>query len=232
MKTSVYAYLEKPSTVDYPGHFAALFFTSGCNFSCGFCHNAALMGRKQAGLSWEQIEHAAAGFKRNWVNGVVITGGEPTCCDDLIRLIRLFKETFGFAVKLDTNGSNPEKLARCLSLVDYVAMDVKCALPAYPDVVNFSDIESIRRSIDLIRSEASDYEFRTTVIESIHTDEQMDAVGEAIDGARRYALQPFVPREDLPDRAYCELRRTTSSRLHQLKERMAGCAGEILLRGT
>jgi pyruvate formate lyase activating enzyme len=190
------------------------------------------MGSKQSGLSWPQIECAAAGFKRNWVNGVVITGGEPTCCDDLIDLIRFFKEMFGFAVKLDTNGSNPDKLVRCLPLVDYVAMDVKCALPSYPEVVNFSDIETIRRSINLIRSEARDYEFRTTVIDALHTNEQMDAVGEAIEGARRYALQAFVPREDLPDKVYRDLPRTTSARLHQLKERMQGCADEILLRGA
>jgi pyruvate formate lyase activating enzyme len=102
---SVYAYLEKPSMVDYPGRYAAVFFTSGCNFRCGFCHNATLMGRQKAALTWEQLTEAATRFKNNWVNGIVITGGEPTCSDDLVDLIRFFKERFGFAVKLDTNGS-------------------------------------------------------------------------------------------------------------------------------
>lgn len=230
--TSVYAYLEKPSMVDYPKRFAAVFFTSGCNFGCGFCHNAALMGEKQAGLSWEKMATACAKFKKDWVNGVVITGGEPTCTDGLIDLIRFFKERFGFAVKLDTNGSNPDQLAECLPLVDYVAMDIKCGLSAYADVVRFSDTGKIKRSIALIRAEAMDYEFRTTIIDSVHTNEQMDEVRQTVQGARRYALQAFIPREELPGVEYRTLPRTTAARLYELKERMTGCADEILLRGA
>jgi len=230
--TSIYAYLEKPSMVDYPKRFAAVFFTSGCNFGCGFCHNAALMGEKQAGLSWHQLETACAKFKKDWVNGVVITGGEPTCTAGLIELIRFFKERFGFAVKLDTNGSNPDLLAECLPLIDYVAMDIKCGFSAYAEVVRFSDTEKINRSIELIRAEARDYEFRTTVIDSVHTDEQMDEVRQAVQGSRRYALQAFIPREELPGVEYRTVPRTTAARLHELKDRMAGCADEILLRGA
>ena len=218
--------------VDYPAHFAAVFFTSGCNFGCGFCHNAALMGKKQTGLSWAQLESACSGFRKDWVNGVVITGGEPTCSEDLKALIHFFKDHFGFAVKLDTNGSNPERLAECIPLVDYVAMDVKCGLSSYPEIVRFPDADKIRQSIDLIRNRAKDYEFRTTVIESIHTDEQMDEVRTAIEGSRRYALQAFIPREELPEPEFRTLPRTTSARLHQLRERMSGCADEIVLRGT
>jgi len=230
--TSIYAYLEKPSMVDYPGRFAAVFFTSGCNFACGFCHNAALMAKKQAGLTWDHLHAACAKFKKNWVNGVVITGGEPSCTDDLLKLIHFFKDRFGFAVKLDTNGSNPAVLAECLPLVDYVAMDIKCGLSAYPDIVRFPDIDKIRQSIELIRAKARDYEFRTTVIETVHTDEQMAEVRELVDGSKRYALQAFIPRDELPLEEYRTLPRTTSARLHQLKDRMAGCADEILLRGA
>lgn len=230
--TSVYAYLEKPSMVDYPKRFAAVFFTSGCNFGCGFCHNAVLMGNKQAGLSWAQLEAACSNFKKGWVNGVVISGGEPTCSDELPELIRFFKERFGFAVKLDTNGSNPDRIAECLPLVDYVAMDVKTGFSGYPELVQFNDTGKIRQSIDLIRSEARDYEFRTTVIDSFHTDEQMDEIRDAINGSKRYALQAFIPRDELPGEEYRALPRTTSARLHELKDRMSGCADEILLRGV
>lgn len=218
--------------VDYPGRFAAVFFTSGCNFSCGFCHNATLMGKKQAGLSWEKLEAAGLKFKQNWVNGVVITGGEPTCCADLPDLICFFRKRFGFSVKLDTNGSNPDQLAACISLVDYVAMDVKTGFTGYEDLVGYSKTENIRRSIELIKSAARDYEFRTTVIDPIHSDEQMDEVREIIQGSRRYALQAFIPRENLPDAGFSALTRTTSARLHQLRERMNGCADEIILRGA
>jgi len=230
--SSVYAYLEKPSMVDYPKHFAAIFFISGCGFTCGFCHNATLMGEKQAGLSWEKLETVCAKFKKNWVSGVVITGGEPTSARDLAGLIRFFKERFGFAVKLDTNGSNPERLAECLPLVDYVAMDIKCGLSAYPEFVEFPDIGKIKQSIDLIRAEAKDYEFRTTVIETIHTDEQMREIYETVKGSRRYVLQAFVPRNDLPEEQYRNAPRTTAARLHELKKLMAGCAAEVLLRGA
>ncbi len=230
--SAIYAYLEKPSMVDYPKHFAAVFFISGCGFSCGFCHNAALMGKKQTGLSWEKLADACAKFKKDWVNGVVITGGEPTVAPDLVELILFFKKRFGFDVKLDTNGSNPERLAECLPLVDDVAMDIKCALPTYPDWVGFADTGKIQRSIDLIRSEAKDYEFRTTVIEPVHTDEQMAAIYETIKGAKRYALQAFIPRDELPEELYRTTPRTTAARLKELKQLMAGCADEILLRGA
>ncbi|MEN7972530.1 MAG: anaerobic ribonucleoside-triphosphate reductase activating protein [Verrucomicrobiota bacterium] len=228
----IYAYLEKPSMVDYPRHFAAVFFISGCGFSCGFCHNAALMGGKQAGLSWNKLGAACDKFKKDWINGVVITGGEPTSDSNLVELIRFFKDRFGFDVKLDTNGSNPQRLAECLPLVDYVAMDVKCGFSGYPEVAGYSDIEKIQKSIDLIRFEAKDYEFRTTIIDTIHTNEQMDEVKKIVAGSKRYALQAFIPRDELPEEKYRNLSRTTSARLHELKDRMAGCAGEILLRGA
>jgi pyruvate formate lyase activating enzyme len=230
-QSPVYAYLEKPSMVDYPKHMAAVFFTSGCNFSCGFCHNASLMGKKKTGLSWEKLKTACTRFKKDWVNGVVITGGEPTCSTDLPELITFFK-SFGFAVKLDTNGSHPDLLEPILPLVDYVAMDVKTGGSGYADLVGFPNIGTIQTSVDLIKSNAKEYEFRTTVIETVHTDQQMDEVAEIIQGSKRYALQAFIPRDELPEEQFRTVPRTTSARLHQLKDRMTGCADEILLRGA
>jgi pyruvate formate lyase activating enzyme len=230
--TSIYAYLEKASMVDYPKHFAAVFFTSGCSFACGFCHNSSLMGKKQAGITLENLEAACTTFKKDWVNGVVITGGEPTGASDLVELIHLFKTRFGFSVKLDTNGSNPQRLAECLPLVDYVAMDIKCGFSAYPEIVGFPDTEKIQHSIDLIRAKATDYEFRTTIIESVHTDTQMNEVYDIVNGSKRYAMQAFIPRDELPGKEYRTIPRTTSARLHELKDLMAGCADEVLLRGA
>ncbi len=230
--SSIYAYLEKPSMVDYPKHFAAVFFTSGCNFACGFCHNASLMGKKQTGISWNKLEAACTQFKKEWVNGVVITGGEPTCGADLPKLIDLFKTRFGFAVKLDTNGSNPERLAECLPLVDYVAMDIKCGLSAYSEVTGFPDTGKIQESIALVRAKAKDYEFRTTVIETIHNAEQMEEIRQIVKGSKRYVLQAFIPRDELPEEHYRTIPRTTAARLQELNIQMAGCAEEILLRGA
>ncbi|QBG48361.1 anaerobic ribonucleoside-triphosphate reductase activating protein [Verrucomicrobia bacterium S94] len=205
--SSIYAYLEKPSMVDFPGKFAAVFFTSGCNFMCGFCHNASLMGRKRPGINWEAMELACRKFKTHWVNGAVITGGEPTLADDLPELIELMKR-HGFSVKLDTNGSNPGKLREVLPLVDYVAMDVKTGLSDYDRLVQFPNLSNISESIELIKAQAKDYEFRTTVIETWHTDELMDEVAEIIDGSKRFALQAFIPRDNLPDKKFTLLPRT------------------------
>ncbi|MEI6891629.1 MAG: anaerobic ribonucleoside-triphosphate reductase activating protein [Pontiella sp.] len=227
----IYAYLEKPSLVDYPKHFAAVFFTSGCNFNCGFCHNIALMGRQKPGLSWDKLDAACTKFKKDWVNGVVITGGEPTCTDHLTAFIHFLKK-FGFAVKLDTNGSNPDLLAQVIPLVDYVAMDVKIGRSGYAQLVGFPDVGKIKTSVDLIKSHAKDYEFRTTVIETIHSNEQMDDIAKIIAGSKRYALQAFIPRDTLPVEKFRTLPRTTSARLNELKTRMTGCAEEILLRGA
>ncbi|NNJ69672.1 MAG: anaerobic ribonucleoside-triphosphate reductase activating protein [Kiritimatiellales bacterium] len=231
-ETSIYAYLEKPSMVDYPQHYAAVFFVSGCGFTCGFCHNAALMADKQSGLSLEQLDAVCAAFRKEWVNGVVITGGEPTGAEDLPDLLRFFKEHLGFAVKLDTNGSNPAMLGKCLPWVDYIAMDIKCGLPSYPEVVGFSETDRIQESIDLIRDEAKDYEFRTTVISTIHTDDQMETVRQIVHGSKRYVLQAFIPREELPQEEFRNVPRTTSARLHELRACLADCADEVLVRGA
>ncbi len=231
-RSSIYAYLEKPSLVDYPKRFAAVFFTSGCNFACGFCHNAALMGRRQSGLPWETLETACAGFRKAWVNGAVLTGGEPTCCDDVVDLLRFFRERCGFAVKLDTNGSNPDRLAECLPHVDYVAMDIKTGLSGYPGLVGYAGTNDIQRSIELIKAGANDYEFRTTIIEGVHTDEQMESIRELVQGSRRYALQAFIPREDLPGERYRSLPRTSAARLCALRTRFSPHVGELVLRGA
>jgi len=218
--------------VDYPRHFAAVFFASGCNFSCGYCHNVALTGRKTVGLSRKEIAVACDEFKRGWVNGVVLTGGEPTLMKDLPDWIRFFKEHCALDVKLDTNGSNPEMLERCLPMLDYVAMDVKIGASSYHEFTGFNALDKIICSINLIRDKAKDYEFRTTVIETIHSDEQMSEVGEMINGAKRYALQAFVPRDKLPEALYRALPRTSSTRLREISELMTGFADEILLRGA
>ena len=150
---------------------------------------------------------------------------------DLIEQIKFFK-TFGFDIKLDTNGSNPDLLGECLPLVNYVAMDVKTGFSGYPDLVQFRDTEKINQSVNLLKAGSTDYEFRTTVINPFHTNEQMDEVADIVQGAKRLVLQAFIPRDDLPREQFSLLPRTPSSRLHELKDRMAGCADEILLRGA
>ncbi len=197
--------------VDYPGQLAMLVFTCGCDFRCGFCHNADLIESWNAKtFTVGKLREKMARWREDWVAAVTITGGEPTIHDGLPDTIQLFREA-GFKVKLDTNGSRPEMVRRVLPMVDYVAMDIKCHLDGYPDFVKFKNVDLIRESIGMIIADAKDYEFRTTVLESFHTDEVLRGAGEAIRGAKRWIFQPFIPQPHLPDPALREMSRTKPS---------------------
>ncbi len=227
----VAAILGQLSLVDFPNRLAAVFFVGGCNFHCGFCHNAGQLARPERFFSWEQVRRRAAAFRQAWADGAVISGGEPTLSPGLPALIAELK-ALGFAVKLDTNGSRPEALAAVLASVDYVAMDVKTAPDRYEPFVGFGDTAAIARSMELLRLGATDYELRTTVVAGEHDDAVMDALGGWVRGARRWVLQPFVPRDDLPDPALRSTPRTPVARLVELQRRLADCAGEVMARGA
>lgn len=227
----VYAFLERPSLIDFPGRLCGVFFTSGCNFSCGFCHNAPLMGKKQKGVPWSRLDEVCRRFKTEWVDAVCITGGEPTLAADLIRLIEFFRG-YGFKIKLDSNGAMPDVLKECLPLTDYIAMDIKAGLSGYPELAGFTQTEKIAESVRLIMDSGVDYEFRTTIIEPFHTDEQMREIGQLIQGAKRYCIQPFIPKDNLPDPRLRQTKRTTPSRLRQIEKFMIPFVKEIIVRGA
>jgi pyruvate formate lyase activating enzyme len=228
----VYGYMKNPSMVDYPGALAAVMFTTGCNFTCGFCHNANLMGTKRPGLEWCKLAEACRTFREQWVKAACLTGGEPTLWEgQLVQTIHFLKRE-GFKVKLDTNGSRPDVLPLVLPLLDYVAMDVKCAPASYPAFAGFDDYGRIAESVDAIRSADIAHEFRTTIVESFHDDGEMLAVRELVDGAACYVLQPFIPREDLPGRKYRTTPRTSRERMEEIAALMAGCADRIEIRGN
>lgn len=209
----IYASMRNASLVDFPGRMAAVFFVTGCNFRCGFCHNAPLLGSVKEGYSWEQLDALCQKFRRQWVKAVVLTGGEPSLSPNLVEVLHFFRER-GFKVKLDTNGSRPSVLKQVLSLIDFVAMDVKCSLPRYADFVGFADSAAIGESIGLLVGSDTPYEFRTTLIEPVHTEAEVHAIGEAVRGAACFAVQPFVPRDDLPE---AQLRQTPRTRPQVLR---------------
>jgi pyruvate formate lyase activating enzyme len=207
--------MRRPSMVDYPGELAIIMFTAGCNFRCGFCHNAQLLGCHSAKrYTYGQLAERLQKAKEEWVRAVTVSGGEPTLQPALKDTLRFIRE-MGFLVKLDTNGANPAVLKECLPFIDYVAMDVKCSMARYPEFVHFNEVNAIRESIRMIISSAADYEFRTTVVESFHTPAEMAAAAEELRGAKRWILQPFVPHEDLPDPALCSEKRTRPGFLQQ-----------------
>jgi len=228
----VYGFLKNPSLIDYTGHYSGVMFTSGCNFRCGFCHNAALTRERRPGLSWSKLAAACENFRRQWVDGIVITGGEPTILEgELLDLIKFFLD-FGFAVKLDSNGSRPDILAQVLPHLDYAAMDIKCGLERYPGFVGYNHPEKIADSIALLKESNVDYEFRTTVIESVHDESEMLSIAEQIKPARRYILQTFIPRAELPDAELGKLPRTSPDYLTKLKKllELNQCAEEVIIR--
>ena len=186
------------SLIDWEGRISAMVFVSGCNFSCPFCHNGALVKEdmQTAEIPQEKVL-AVLREKRNWLDGVVITGGEPCMSSGLVDFIKELK-ALGYPVKLDTNGSYPQILEQLLKtkLVDYVAMDVKAPLNDNYQKVTASkiDIEIIRQSINIIRSYAADYEFRTTFVPSFLKKEDIVEIATLLQGSKKYYIQQFNPK--------------------------------------
>lgn len=226
----IYASLRNPSLVDFPGRLAAVLFVTGCNFRCGFCHNAPLLGTVKPGHSWDQLDELCQRFRRQWVKAVVLTGGEPTLAGNLVEALHFFRER-GFEVKLDTNGSRPGILAEVLPLVSFVAMDVKCSLPRYADFVGFADSGAVRESVGLLLAGTTPYEFRTTLIESVHTDEEMHAIGTTVRGALCFAVQPFIPRDDLPEPQLRQTPRTRPQALRHAADILRPYVRRVEIRG-
>ena len=192
--------LVKSSFVDFPGRIAVVVFTAGCNFRCPYCHNSDLVLHPQGLQDIEPDEVLAFLARRSGlIDGLVITGGEPTLQEDLIEFCRSIVE-IGIAVKLDTNGSRPGVIQRLLAegLLDYIAMDIKATFARYSLATGVSsDVGKIQESIELIRSSDIDYEFRTTVVPGIISPGDIEIIAQGIAGAQRYVLQQFRPLSTL-----------------------------------
>ena len=191
--------LNKTTLLDYPGHLAATVFTGGCNFRCPFCHNKTLVLEADTQPTLKEGEILEYLKKRKGIlEGVCITGGEPTLQKDLPEFIEKIK-ALGLKVKLDTNGYRPEiiKALHQKGLIDYIAMDIKSSLDNYPVVTEIPglDISKIQESINYIIDNFNDYEFRTTVVKEIHTKDEILKIKELIKGAKKYKLQNYRDSE-------------------------------------
>ena len=181
----------KLTTQDFPGNLACIIFTSGCNFDCDYCYNRDLVESKAPEIKEEEI-FSYLEERKSMLDGVVISGGEPTIWDDLIPFIEKIRE-YGFKVKLDTNGYRPEVLKEIINrkLVDYIAMDIKAIFNEYFKVIKKDiDTNKILESIELIKKSNIDHEFRTTIIKGIHTIEDLEKMINLVDGDPYY-LQNF-----------------------------------------
>jgi len=204
--------LEKLTLLDYPDHLAAIIFTQGCNFRCHFCYNPMLVlpregedekNKKEKGFSPLSTEDLFLFLEKRFgrLDGVVISGGEPTLHPDLPSFIRKIKK-IGYLVKLDTNGTNPEMLKELINdkLIDYIAMDIKAPLNHYEKVVNVKiNCQNLQKSVKIIMSSGLPYEFRTTVVPGLLNKSDFKAMGEWIRGADKWYLQRFKSDTNLVD---------------------------------
>ena len=224
--------LQKLTLLDYPEHVACTVFTAGCNFRCPFCHNAALVTHIDK-ETYIDIDEVLAYLKKRQglLDGVVITGGEPLLQDGIEEFIAEIK-SLGYSVKLDTNGSFPEKLISIVEkgLVDYVAMDIKNSKEKYGKTigVNDFDIAPIERSVDFLLQGKVDYEFRTTIVDGFHTLQDIQDIVVWIKGAHKYFLQNFVDSGDLITQG---LEPVSALLLKEMKEKATETIPSVEIRG-
>jgi len=211
---------QKLTLVDFPGIVAATVFTQGCNFRCGYCHNADLVLPELLGepLPVELVFNYLSG-RQGKIEGVVITGGEPTLQPGLADFIAQIK-AMGFAVKLDTNGSHPEVLSTLieLHLIDYFALDIKTSFKKYPLLTNTAcDTAKILESIHLIINSGVPYQLRTTLVKEFCSGQDLDEIQALIKDARHYALQPFVISEKMIEERFKNQSQYTDAEIDALK---------------
>ena len=193
--------LQKLTLLDYPGKVACTVFTAGCNFRCPFCHNASLVVNIPEESEWTEEKFFAFLEKRKDVmEGVCITGGEPLLQSGIEEFIKKIKD-MGYLVKLDTNGSFPDRLKNLVekNLIDYVAMDIKNSKESY-EITSGTDGRygaAISESVEYLKNGKVPFEFRTTVIKHFHTDEEFERIGKWISGTEKYYLQKFKNSGDL-----------------------------------
>ncbi|MDW5561937.1 MAG: anaerobic ribonucleoside-triphosphate reductase activating protein [Methanomassiliicoccus sp.] len=191
----------KTSLLDWDGHVVAVVYLPGCNFRCPFCHNqeVVLSPDSMEEVPFSEVEEYVRA-NSEFLDGIVVTGGEPTIHADLPNLLARLR-SLGTKIKLDTNGTNPDMLEDILhaGLVDYVAMDLKAPLDEkYKDLAGVSiPVDRIKRSIEVIRTSGVDHEFRTTVVPILLSPEDVERIAAYIGGANKYAIQQFRPGNTL-----------------------------------
>ena len=192
--------LQKLTLLDYPGKMACTVFTAGCNFRCPFCHNASLVTNIDEERISEEEFFSFLQKRQGIIEGVCVTGGEPTLQPDLKEFLKKIKD-LGYSIKLDTNGYRPEVIKDVVNsgLVDYVAMDIKNSQAKYALTCGLDnlDIAKINESVQFLMSGAVDYEFRTTVVKELHTEDDIQDIVSWIKGAKKYFLQGFIDSGDL-----------------------------------
>lgn len=228
--------IQQFTMLDYPRKLACIIFLSGCDFRCGYCHNAQFVLPEKINkikthfIPKEAVLHFLQ-QRKDKLDGVVISGGEPTLSFGLDGLIKEIKE-MGYFVKLDTNGHQPQKIAELLEhkLIDYIAMDIKSDLENYQKLTNSCiKVDNIVKSIDLIKQSSIDYEFRTTVINEIHNNDVLQKMIPLVKDAKCYALQTFRPQKTL-DPVYSSYHGPSEHQLNEINQLFSPYVQELIIR--
>lgn len=222
----------KSTLLDYPRHLAATIFIGGCNMRCPFCHNASLVLRPntQPIIPKEEVL-SYLNKRRNILEGVCITGGEPTLYKELPHFISQIKQ-IGLKVKLDTNGTNPEMIKKLAKnkLIDYVAMDIKNSREKYKATAGNRDIpmDKINESVSLLLEDIVEYEFRSTIVNELHSENDIISIGKWINGARTYYLQAYKDSGDLISTGHSS---PSKEQLRAYKELLSAYVKQVDIRG-
>jgi len=220
----------KASFIDYPKKASTVLFIGGCNFRCPYCHNPELVNEQGEEL---ELSHVLEFLhkRKKYIDGVVISGGEPTIHSELIPLIEEIKK-LGYAIKLDTNGSNPEVIRKLINdrLIDYIAMDIKGPLSEYAKISNSKiNIKDVDEAINLIKNSNIDYEFRTTICRELLSKAQVVEIGKYLDGAKRYALQAYNLKGKILDESK-SFTCYSKKEMEEFKELISHYITEIIIR--
>jgi pyruvate formate lyase activating enzyme len=222
--------LQKTSLIDYPDKVSAIVFTSGCNFNCHYCYNPELRNYSH-GID-EDYFFSFLNKRKNQLDAIVVTGGEPTVHADLPEFIAKIKK-LGFLVKLDTQGTNPKMVKELIDfkLIDYVAMDIKGPLNKYREIANcFVNEKAIKETIKILKTSDISYEFRTTIVSGQLVLDDFEKIGKLIKGASKYYLQAFVPKDNLNDKEFSKRKAPSKKELEEMKNIVLKYVKEVFIR--
>lgn len=230
--------MQKVTLIDYPGKVGCTLFTYGCNFKCPFCHNPELVIDKWSRkVTSDYKEDKVMGFlesRKGKLDAVTVTGGEPLLWDQELLLFLQKIKNMGYHIKLDTNGSFPERIRKFISkrVVDYWAMDIKNSLDGYEKSSGSKlVVEKVVESINLIKDSGIDYEFRTTVVPGFHDNDSIDQIGKLLDGASRFYIQNFNPGKTIDHNLNIK-KGFNSEKLEQFKNILSKYIKEVFIRNN
>lgn len=225
--------IQKTSLIDYPGNISTVLFVGGCNMRCPFCQNPDLVLRpKELPDISEEYILSFLKERRQWLDGVCITGGEPLLYEDMLDFIKKVKQ-LNLRVKLDTNGLNPKLLRKIIDekIVDYIAMDIKSHIDHYDEASGIKvDINKIKESVELIKNSRIEYEFRSTIVPDFFNEEIVVNIGKWLRDSKKYALQQFRSSVSLVDKSFEGKKPYDKKNLERFKEIMEEHVQEVEIR--